>query len=832
MATQAHGCPAQARSAQEYQVHKERMQTRSIDHKHLFALLAVAGALSGCGLSVNGTAAPLASGGTSQGGGASGGSSAPATSIKVTPINGLAFYSQIIHTPSTPQTLVITNSDPQSAITLDAISGNAEFPMKSDCPIASGGTLGPRAHCTASISFEPSGTGARKATLTIQQHAATALGVPLSGTGIAGDTGVRVTVTPSTSCVLPGAQTQFAATVANSTSTTLNWFVDGVPGGNSSVGIITSDGLYFAPSKNGRHTIQATQQSSPKASGSTNTQVTSSPSLAIYPSSAAVLDGAQQQFQPQVCSVPTQDAAVWSVDGIVGGSPAAGTVSSNGLYTAPNTNGMHTLQMNDSVLGQTSHATVNVFSGISVDFGSRSVTTHPIPTDLLGAGRGEALHNSSDASLLTTAGVTTTRLYANIENVYATRTPDWTKIDPTIVMIQKAGLHVILQMAHTPVWLQPTPAPCSNPTAGAVPTDLIGWGHIAASYVAHMDSAFPGVVQDYEIGNEPDSNLCATDRISAYLSIYSAAAPMMKQQAAADHTTIRVGGPALAAPSNTNWITALTTTTSTAPYVDFISYHDYLFGAGDVLFLWDSYNGSSSVYQETQDASNGLAARYSAIQNAMHSATSPSGRTVPIYIDEFNLDYAFAKNCCSNDAVYGPVWNALAVGDTLNTIYSGALDVPAKLVYFAANAYPYLCLIGVPDVNSDCLYSRGATPTPYPQYYTYQLVGSTEYLGLSLGGYMAVSISPPTSASGIVVSGFYTASQDSVLIVNPTHNNYEHLRIDLDNPGIDRDEATMYNVTGTSIATSSVTLVPSSAGDSTTIDVPPLSVVGIAIRAE
>ena len=60
-------------------------------------------------------------------------------------------------------------------------------------------------------------------------------------------TGPAVSVSPATANVQEGGTQQFTATVTNTTSTTVNWQVNGVAGGNATVGTVTSSGLYTAP---------------------------------------------------------------------------------------------------------------------------------------------------------------------------------------------------------------------------------------------------------------------------------------------------------------------------------------------------------------------------------------------------------------------------------------------------------------------------------------------------------------------------------------------------------------------------------------------------------
>jgi hypothetical protein len=86
--------------------------------------------------------------------------------------------------------------------------------------------------------------------------------------GSSGGTGV--TVSPSGVQVLAGATQQMTA-AASDGSTTFTWQVNGVTGGNSSIGTITSSGLYTAPNlppSGGSVTINAIEQGNSGASGS------------------------------------------------------------------------------------------------------------------------------------------------------------------------------------------------------------------------------------------------------------------------------------------------------------------------------------------------------------------------------------------------------------------------------------------------------------------------------------------------------------------------------------------------------------------------------------
>jgi len=746
--------------------------------------------------------------------------------VTVSP-GSLGFSNQVINRPSSPQIITLTNHQ-STPLTINSItSTGAGFNVTNTCS----STLAAGASCTISITFVPTAATSYSGSVKITNNAyGSPEVIPYVGTGIKGDTGVIVLVKPQAPCVLPSQTQQFTATVRNTSNPAVTWYVDSVKNGSNTVGTISASGLYVAPSATGTHTVTAWSQADTTVYGFSKFSVTSSQVFAINPFTSSIPVSGQQSFEGQICNVPDNNVT-YSVDNIPGGNATIGTITGDGLYTAPNSPGKHTIRVTDATLNKTSGAIVTVYSNIAVDFGSRTNTKYPIPAGILGANHVDGLHNPADISLIANAGVTVSRTYAQIETVYATPTPNWTKIDPLIANLQAKGMHVLLQVAYTPVWLQPNPNPCGSGNTTAVPTNLNTWGQLAASYVAHMDAKFPGVVTDYEIWNEPDgTGICGNvNRLNAYLSIYAAAAPLMKQQAAADGVSIRVGGPTTTGV-NPTWFPALLSNASTAPYVDFLSYHSYMLGGPTVDATWDTYNGETSLYQQTQGP-GGAGPLYAKAASLVAAGKQPLGAFTPIYVDEYNTNWAFIQDCCRNDPTYSPVWNAMYVSDLLNTVYSGTAAVPGKLSYYAASAYPYFCLIGTWDTDMDCQYSQGSTPEPYPQYYAYQLMASPNYLAINSGGYMAASIAPPSGGGGLVTTAFYTANQDSILIVNPTATDYSQITISMQNVGFSSPHALLYQiVNGQSINSSSLALTPAGNAYTARISVPAYTVMAISVQ--
>jgi hypothetical protein len=102
-------------------------------------------------------------------------------------------------------------------------------------------------------------------------------------------TTVYVTVSPSTATVASGATKQFTAAVTNATTQLVNWSVNGAPGGNTTVGLVSPSGLYTAPAvppAGGIVTIQAASAVSPSAVGTATVTVTAPPAPPVLSSIA------------------------------------------------------------------------------------------------------------------------------------------------------------------------------------------------------------------------------------------------------------------------------------------------------------------------------------------------------------------------------------------------------------------------------------------------------------------------------------------------------------------------------------------------------------------
>ena len=110
----------------------------------------------------------------------------------------------------------------------------------------------PNGTCIISITFTPTTTGARQATVNITDNTLSSPQM-ISLTG----TGTGLSVSPRVTALTFTEPQQFTASSGGAT-----WSVDGIVGGSASLGTITAAGLYTPPSAIGTHTVTATSGSS------------------------------------------------------------------------------------------------------------------------------------------------------------------------------------------------------------------------------------------------------------------------------------------------------------------------------------------------------------------------------------------------------------------------------------------------------------------------------------------------------------------------------------------------------------------------------------------
>lgn len=175
--------------------------------------------------------------------------------------------------PPSPATVSVQ----ATSVALPAANGSASVTIKSPAPVITSVTPNPLN--TGSFSLVVQGSGFQSgatvrlngATLTTSFVSATQLtasgststagsAVPVTvlnpdgqvsaawNISVVNPTQVSVTISPKTDRLSPGSSIQFTAKVSGTTNTQVKWRVNGVIGGNGTIGTITAAGLYTAPS--------------------------------------------------------------------------------------------------------------------------------------------------------------------------------------------------------------------------------------------------------------------------------------------------------------------------------------------------------------------------------------------------------------------------------------------------------------------------------------------------------------------------------------------------------------------------------------------------------
>lgn len=151
---------------------------------------------------------------------------------------------------------------------------------------------------------------------------------------------VALTLSGPTSVTL-GTSSQYIATVTGTTNTSVTWTVNGVQGGDASVGTISATGRYTAPATapaSSKVTIAATSLADTTVSQSvTVTLVVPVPTVTLTLTGASSVTLGQTSQYTATVSGNSNTSVIWSVNGVSGGSAVSGSISASGLYTAPTT---------------------------------------------------------------------------------------------------------------------------------------------------------------------------------------------------------------------------------------------------------------------------------------------------------------------------------------------------------------------------------------------------------------------------------------------------------------------------------------------------------------
>jgi hypothetical protein len=145
---------------------------------------------------------------------------------------------------------------------------------------------------------------------------------------------VGVSVAPTIATVALGSTQAFHAVVTGAQDATVTWDVNGVVGGNATVGTIVNsqtdpdNTTYTAPlglPPGGSVTVRARSNANPSVSASATVTFSVAINVTLTPASATRAVGHRQTFTVQVNNAANQNVT-WQVNGIAGGNTSAGQV--------------------------------------------------------------------------------------------------------------------------------------------------------------------------------------------------------------------------------------------------------------------------------------------------------------------------------------------------------------------------------------------------------------------------------------------------------------------------------------------------------------------------
>lgn len=122
-----------------------------------------------------------------------------------------------------------------------------------------------------------------------------------------------VTISPTTANLASGTTQQFSASVTGPTDQSITWLVNGTIGGSSTNGIISTSGLYSAPTTDSQLNVTVTARSNSDATASANATVTVAPP----PSSSSDLYISTTGSDSNVCTQTAPCATFTHVDSVV-----------------------------------------------------------------------------------------------------------------------------------------------------------------------------------------------------------------------------------------------------------------------------------------------------------------------------------------------------------------------------------------------------------------------------------------------------------------------------------------------------------------------------------
>jgi hypothetical protein len=173
----------------------------------------------------------------------------------------LTFATALMGSTSAAQTVAMTNNG-TAPLKIASIVPAGDYIQTNNC----GTSVAAGASCTITVKFTPSINGARPGWIDVSLlDPAGIQTVTLTGTGASPN---PILVKPRAASVTTTQTQQYTAYLSGVVTTNVTWYVDSVAGGSSTVGTITTAGLYTPPATAGSHIVKAVNNANTKQAAS------------------------------------------------------------------------------------------------------------------------------------------------------------------------------------------------------------------------------------------------------------------------------------------------------------------------------------------------------------------------------------------------------------------------------------------------------------------------------------------------------------------------------------------------------------------------------------
>jgi polysaccharide biosynthesis protein PslG len=298
---------------------------------------------------------------------------------------------------------------------------------------------------TATVSATSVADASKSATATVTIVSAASSGV------------TDVTISPTSASSPEGGTAQFTGAVQGSAADkSVSW--------KATSGVVTSSGLYTAPSNLGTVTITVTSNADPSKTATATVTVTARPnaggvsSVILSPASASSVTSGTLPFKATVQGSTSNKTVSWKA--------ALGTVSSSGNYTAPANAGTDKVTATSNAdPSKTATATVTVTAGpnavssVSISPASASSVTRgtlPFKATVQGTTSNKTVSWKAALGIISSSGNYIAPANAATDKVTATSNADPTKFASAVVAVSgmPAPLPIIASLTATPATVQ------------------------------------------------------------------------------------------------------------------------------------------------------------------------------------------------------------------------------------------------------------------------------------------------------------------------------------------------------------------------------------------